>query len=317
MIKLIKEKTLVLIKPDGIIRNLIGRIIMRFEDAGLKIIGMKMVWVDGEFAGKHYRKDIGEKHGERVRDGLIKYIKEGPVVAMVLEGVDAINVARKLEAVSGDRLDLEVAQFNCELAQQQLDTGGEKEARNYIKRALNIDPRCVRASILEGRLEQQSGKYKGALRAYNRVVKQDIECLPEVVESMLKCYRETGKLQEFKDYLTELVTDSSGITPVLYLTGLIDELQGTDAAVNYISAQLRKRPTVRGVDKLIDYVMPRVDGELRENLESIKEVTGRLLETHSIYKCNQCGFDALRLHWQCPSCKRWNTIKRVHGVAGE
>ncbi|MBS3099126.1 nucleoside-diphosphate kinase [Candidatus Pacearchaeota archaeon] len=96
MIKLIKEKTLVLIKPDGIIRNLIGRIIMRFEDAGLKIIGMKMVWVDGEFAGKHYRKDIGEKHGERVRDGLIKYIKEGPVVAMVLEGVDAINVARKL-----------------------------------------------------------------------------------------------------------------------------------------------------------------------------------------------------------------------------
>jgi lipopolysaccharide biosynthesis regulator YciM len=230
---------------------------------------------------------------------------------------NAINVARKLEAVSGDRLDLEVAQFNCELAQQQLDTGGEKEARNYIKRALNIDPRCVRASILEGRLEQQSGKYKGALRAYNRVVKQDIECLPEVVESMLKCYRETGKLQEFKDYLTELVTNSSGITPVLYLTGLIEELQGTDAAVNYISAQLKKRPTVRGVDKLIDYVMPRVDGELRENLESIKEVTGRLLETHSIYKCNQCGFDALRLHWQCPSCKRWNTIKRVHGVAGE
>lgn len=91
-----KERTLVLIKPDGIIRNLVGKIIMRFEDAGLKIIGMKMVWVDEEFAKKHYRDDIAEKHGKRVRDELVTYIKEGPVIAMVLEGVDAINVTRKI-----------------------------------------------------------------------------------------------------------------------------------------------------------------------------------------------------------------------------
>ena len=91
-----KERTLVLIKPDGIIRNLMGKIITRFEDAGLKVVGMKMVWVDSEFAGKHYRKDIEEKHGKRVRDGLIKYIKEGPVIAIVLEGVGVINVTRKI-----------------------------------------------------------------------------------------------------------------------------------------------------------------------------------------------------------------------------
>lgn len=91
-----KERTLVLIKPDGIVRQLMGKIISRFEDAGLKIVGMKMVWVDENFAGKHYRKDIAEKYGDRVRNGLIKYIKEGPVLAMVLEGVDGIKVTRKI-----------------------------------------------------------------------------------------------------------------------------------------------------------------------------------------------------------------------------
>lgn len=91
-----KERTLVLIKPDGVIRNLIGKIIMRFEDAGLKIIGMKMVWADENFAKKHYRDDIEKKHGKRVRDELINYIKEGPVIAIVLEGVDAIKVTRKI-----------------------------------------------------------------------------------------------------------------------------------------------------------------------------------------------------------------------------
>jgi nucleoside-diphosphate kinase len=91
-----KERTLVLIKPDGIVRNLIGKIITRFEDAGLKIIGMKMVWIDEDFARKHYREDIEQKHGKRVREGLIKYIREGPVIAMVLEGADAIKVTRKI-----------------------------------------------------------------------------------------------------------------------------------------------------------------------------------------------------------------------------
>jgi len=91
-----KEKTLVLIKPDGVKRNLIGKIIMRFEDSGLKIVGMKMVWVDEDFAKKHYREDVATRHGERVRNDLIKYIREGPVIAMVLEGVDAIKVTRKI-----------------------------------------------------------------------------------------------------------------------------------------------------------------------------------------------------------------------------
>jgi len=91
-----KKKTLVLIKPDGIVRNLVGKVIMRFEDAGLKIVGMKMIWVDEDFARKHYREDIEKRHGKRVRDELTEYIKEGPVIAMVLEGVDAINVTRKL-----------------------------------------------------------------------------------------------------------------------------------------------------------------------------------------------------------------------------
>ena len=149
------------------------------------------------------------------------------------------------------------------------------------------------------------------------MVKQDAEYLPEVIEPLLDCHRETGKLPELMDYLAESVQGGVGITPVLYLTGLIEEVKGVGDALGYISAELKKRPTVRGVDKLIDYVLTRTDGEIRESLETIKELIANLLTNNSVYKCKQCGFDAIRLHWQCPSCKRWNTIKRVHGVAGE
>ncbi|MFA5796997.1 MAG: nucleoside-diphosphate kinase [Candidatus Woesearchaeota archaeon] len=89
------ERTLVLIKADGVQRQVIGRIIQRFEDCGLKIVGMKMQWVDEAFAKKHYF-DVEERKGPRVFRDLLKYLTSGPVVALVLEGVDAVELVRKM-----------------------------------------------------------------------------------------------------------------------------------------------------------------------------------------------------------------------------
>ena len=90
------QQSLVLIKPDGVARALIGEIIGRFERIGLKIVGMKMVWVDEEFAFKHYTEDITKRRGAHVREWLSTYIVEGPVIAMAIEGLHAIEAVRKI-----------------------------------------------------------------------------------------------------------------------------------------------------------------------------------------------------------------------------
>ncbi len=90
------ERTLVLVKPDGVERSLTGKIIERFEEAGLKIVGMKMTWVDEKFAKKQYTKDLEKRKGKFVRTVMVKYLTEGPVVAIVLEGIEAIDVIRKI-----------------------------------------------------------------------------------------------------------------------------------------------------------------------------------------------------------------------------
>jgi nucleoside-diphosphate kinase len=90
------ERTLVLIKPDGVQRALVGRIIQRFEDAGMKMAGLKMVWADEEYAKKHYTEDISRRRGEHVRKYLLDFITEGPIIAFVLEGVNAIENVRKM-----------------------------------------------------------------------------------------------------------------------------------------------------------------------------------------------------------------------------
>ncbi|NIP23439.1 MAG: nucleoside-diphosphate kinase [Phycisphaerae bacterium] len=84
------ERTLILVKPDGVQRSLIGQIIGRFESRGLKLTGMKFIQMTEELASKHY----AVHEGKPFYDSLVSYIISGPVVAMVWEGNDAIAAAR-------------------------------------------------------------------------------------------------------------------------------------------------------------------------------------------------------------------------------
>ncbi|MDO8563463.1 MAG: nucleoside-diphosphate kinase [Nanoarchaeota archaeon] len=116
-----KEQTLVLLKHDAIQRNLVGKIITRFEETGLKLAGMKMIWADDEIALNHYpldeewAKKVHDKTkivydekgkswpyknyiemGKTIQSWLVTFLKEGPIIALVLEGPHAIEVVRKI-----------------------------------------------------------------------------------------------------------------------------------------------------------------------------------------------------------------------------
>ncbi len=85
-------RTLVLIKPDGVVRSKVGAIISRFEDKGLKVVALKLMMLDRTSAEKHY----AVHKGKPFYDSLLKYITSSPIVAMVIEGNNCIEIVRKL-----------------------------------------------------------------------------------------------------------------------------------------------------------------------------------------------------------------------------
>ena len=90
------ERTLVLIKPDGVQRLLVGRIVARYEERGLKLIGLKLMRVSRELAERHYAV-----HRERpFFAGLVEFITSGPLVAAVLEGPNAIGAVRAMNGAT-------------------------------------------------------------------------------------------------------------------------------------------------------------------------------------------------------------------------
>ena len=86
------ERTLILLKPDAVQRGLVGQVLSRFEQKGLKLAAMKLMQITPELAARHY-----EQHKERkFYPGLVKFMTSSPVVALALEGIDAIKICRTL-----------------------------------------------------------------------------------------------------------------------------------------------------------------------------------------------------------------------------
>jgi nucleoside-diphosphate kinase len=94
-----KERTFVMIKPDGVQRGFMGNIINRFEQRGIKIVAMKLIQVSRELAEKHY----GVHKGKPFYEPTVKYIISAPVVAMVLEGINAIEIVRTMMGKTNPR----------------------------------------------------------------------------------------------------------------------------------------------------------------------------------------------------------------------
>jgi nucleoside-diphosphate kinase len=86
------EQTFLMVKPDGTSRGIVGEVVSRLESKGLKIVAMKMMKIDEDLAKRHY----GEHEGKPFFSDLVSFITSGPVVAMVVEGTEAVSISRDL-----------------------------------------------------------------------------------------------------------------------------------------------------------------------------------------------------------------------------
>jgi len=229
----------------------------------------------------------------------------------------AIRIADQMGIVGGQPSRSIIAQFYCELAENARARDNTDEANKLLEKASEFDPYCARARLIHAVIARQQGEYRMALVAYEQVAERDIELLPEILDDMYTCHVELGTLPAMIDYLYKVVSLYAGITPVLMLADIMSRETDDRTAAAFISGELGKRPSVRGLSRFIDLSLVNSEGAARENLLILKNMTDKLLENKPVYKCHDCGFCGKTLHWQCPGCKHWNTVKPIHGVEGE
>jgi len=231
--------------------------------------------------------------------------------------VKAIETARRVEFKTGTKLGNLIAHYYCEQAENFMKQGETSKALKVLKKAESEDHACPRVSMLEGDINKQLGNFKGAIKAYRRLENQDSDYLPEIINPLQECYDALGQTAGMQDYLQKVIQRNDSITIMLKLAEIIKRKQGELPSADFIAEHLKMKPSVRGMDKLIELNLEQSTQSVKDKLLILKDVTEQLLKNKSKYSCHVCGFSGFTLHWQCPSCKKWGSIKPIQGVEGD
>ena len=230
----------------------------------------------------------------------------------------AIDTIRELTGPVDAELNQIIAQYLCENAEKARAGNDIDSAFAFTEEALKVNPHCARANIIRGDICLDIGDFQRAQNTYIAIEEQSPEFLPEIVERVRRCFEALNNVQDLKRYLMHLLHKFGGMTTVtLALAEIIYAEHGKQKACKFIIEQLHRRPTLRGFERLVELELSDTTPAVFTHLPALKALVIELLEHRPAYRCSGCGFSGQSLHWQCPSCKRWETVLPIQGVDGE
>ncbi|MBI4987981.1 MAG: lipopolysaccharide assembly protein LapB [Rhodocyclales bacterium] len=219
----------------------------------------------------------------------------------------AIDIARQLPDHSGHLWQKEIANFYCELAATEINNSRPEEALKLLEEALATHRKSVRATILLGDLHAAAGDMESAIEAWKRIEQQNPVYLALVAAKLTEAYRKLGRgeqgLQLLRGYLSQ--HPSLDLLDAVFQWTLEDE--SPEAAYQLVRDELRRNPTLLGLDKLLEAQIMVAPPERRGDLELVKNLIHNHTRKVARYRCDSCGFKARQFYWRCPGCGAWES----------
>jgi lipopolysaccharide biosynthesis regulator YciM len=223
------------------------------------------------------------------------------------EWTRAIESAIGLQEAGAGARQKEIAQFYCELAQDALVHLHTDDALALLEKALAADRTNVRATILSGDAQLALGDVEGALLCWRRVEQQSVPHVALVAGRLMDGFRRVGRPQEGVNLLRSYLAEASSIDLIEVVFKAVIELDGVDAAKQLVIDELRRNPTLLGLDKLLEARLMDAPAHIWEELSMVKNLIHGYTAKLARYQCSHCGFKARQYYWQCPGCSRWET----------
>lgn len=219
----------------------------------------------------------------------------------------AIDIARALPENESHRAQKDIAQFLCELATQALAQSRMGDARSLLGEALATHRKCVRALMLLGDAAAAEQKWEEAIEHWQRIEQQNPVYLALVASRMADAYRKLGRERQgitlLKSYLERHA--SLDLLDVVFKEEL--DTEGPAGALTLVREELRRNPTLLGLDKLLEAQMQTLPPEVRTDSDLMKNIIHAHTRRVARYRCDSCGFKARQFHWRCPACGGWET----------
>lgn len=223
------------------------------------------------------------------------------------EWARAIEAANALQECGAGGRQKEVAQFYCEIAQDELVHTNADAALAMLDRALAADRHNVRAIILMGDVFLANGDVERAVLTWRRVEQQSVPHVALVAQRLMDGYRKLERPQEGLNLLKNYLAEAPSIDLLEVVFKATQELEGIEAVHLLVSDELRRTPTLLGLDKLLDARLMSAPPEVRPELAVVKNLVHGYAQKLARYQCSHCGFKARQFYWHCPGCSKWET----------
>tara|TARA_R110000868_G_scaffold84822_5_gene238915 strand:- start:788 stop:1969 length:1182 start_codon:yes stop_codon:yes gene_type:complete len=223
----------------------------------------------------------------------------------------AIEYANQLQQQTNEDVGQYIANYYCEMIEASVESLSNDQIQQMLKKALSADKNSVRVSLIEAKLYQQQGDLKSAIKSYKHVKKQDEEYITEIIEPIVSCYEQLGDDTGLVDYLYQCLNDCPRLPIILVITQKLQQWHDIKVATDFLIEQIRKYPSMKGLNSVIDYLMKTAEAHEKHDLQVLQSLLQHSLHDKPSYQCQRCGFESKNLDWLCPGCKNWNTIKPI------
>lgn len=221
----------------------------------------------------------------------------------------AIKSAKELANKCKLNMSLQIAQYYCELAEIAYKEKQYDIAIKLSKQALTNNNSCARANIILGRTYSSSKQYRQALNELLAIKKQSPDFYSEAVETIASIYIAQKKKTKLIQFLNDALHEFPKMPVALELANSLPELTGQSQYLQMLKQQVKQHPSIAGLNHLILLQLEDCHPDAKEDLDILHGLAQRLQAEYPDYQCTSCGFCAKHMHWQCPSCKQWDTVK--------
>ena len=228
--------------------------------------------------------------------------------------VKAVGIAERLlagdkeEGKSGERERRAIANFHCELALQAQQQGRLEDAERHLDDALAVHAKCVRAQLIRAERHAVAGLHREAIAAWRKIEQQDPSYLGLMADQILSSFKALGEASQGLAELKSLQLQYPALDLLDPMFNATLEADGPRGAADLVKDELRRRPTLLGLGKLLEAQLLAAPADQKADLQVLKN----LVHTHSsrlaVYLCGNCAFKARQFYWQCPACGGWETF---------
>lgn len=232
---------------------------------------------------------------------------------------EAVSVAESLNKLCKQKSSSRTLSYlYCSLAEDLLKESDQKRQVKLYKKALQVYPKCIRASIaLSDHYAKQNNKEK-ALQILQSIPELDVDFTEVILYRLSELHQQLGSEDELISYLYSIVSMGGGASAVIMLAELIASHRSVKKAQLFMLQELRRNPTMKGFNHLITYHLQFAESENeKESLSFLHSLVSKQIKLRPQYRCQKCGYSSSKLFWLCPSCKSWGRIKPIRGLDGE